>query len=356
MNSNQAALEDRKMRDKPRSRSVLVTGGAGYIGSHCCVELINAGYRPVILENFSNAHPTVVDRIETITGHRPPVVVADVRDQTAIAATMTEFGVGAVIHFAALKAVAESVQLPLAYYDVNVAGTVALLAAMKQLQIKNFVFSSSATVYGTPEFLPVRESSSRSATNPYGRSKIIVEDILSDLFSAEGDWQIAVLRYFNPAGAHESGLIGEDPIGIPNNLLPFVAQVAAGRREWLSIFGDNYPTRDGTGVRDFIHVVDLAKGHIAALEHLMSGPRMVTLNLGTGSGYSVLELVHAFSAASGRDIPYRIEPRRAGDIAEIYADASHAKASLGWESKMTLADMCRDTWRWQSKNPNGYER
>jgi UDP-glucose 4-epimerase len=334
---------------------ILVTGGAGYIGSHCCIELINVGYQPIILDNFSNAQPNVVDRIEKITGKRPPVVVADIRDQAAIEAVMSDHRIGAVIHFAALKAVGESVRLPLAYYEVNVAGTISLVNAMDQLQIKTLVFSSSATVYGDPKSLPVREDAARSATSPYGRSKIIGEDILFDLFAAQSDWQIAVLRYFNPVGAHQSGLIGEDPKGIPNNLMPFVAQVASGKRDFLSVFGNDYPTPDGTGIRDFIHVVDLAKGHIAALEHIRTAPGLMTLNLGTGMGFSVLELVQAFRIASGQDIPYQMKPRRAGDVAEVYADASLAKDFLGWQAALTLDDMCSDTWRWQSKNPNGYE-
>ncbi|MCY0096405.1 UDP-glucose 4-epimerase GalE [Hoeflea ulvae] len=330
---------------------ILVTGGAGYIGSHCCVELINEGYQPVILDDFSNAQPGVVDSIETITGKRPPVIAADIRDRAAIATALSDQRIGAVMHFAALKAVGESVRLPLAYYDVNVSGTLALLGAMQQHGLKTIVFSSSATVYGIPDSLPVREDAPRMATNPYGRSKIIAEDFLTDLFAAEPDWQIAVLRYFNPVGAHQSGLIGEDPSGIPNNLMPFVAQVASGKQPCLSIFGDDYPTRDGTGVRDFIHVVDLAKGHVAAIRHLETAPGLMTLNLGTGTGYSVLELIEAFIAASGREVPYRIEPRRQGDVAEIYADPSLAGTRIGWQATRTLEDMCRDTWNWQSRKP-----
>lgn len=334
--------------------NILVTGGAGYIGAHCCVALIAAGLRPIIFDNFVNSSPRVVDRIEQITGRRPPLVEGDVRDERALAAAIAEYAVSAVIHFAALKAVGESVAQPLDYYDTNVHGTLCLLRTMGEAGVKTLVFSSSATVYGDPASVPIRENFPRSATNPYGGSKLVVEDILADLVRAEPDWRVARLRYFNPFGAHESGLIGEDPKDVPNNLMPYVSQVAVGKREVVNIFGGDWPTPDGTGVRDYIHVVDLAEGHLAALSHLAQKPGLLTVNLGTGKGHSVLEMIKAFEAACGRPIPYRITDRRSGDIAECWADPAKAAETLGWIARRGIAEMCRDSWRWQSGNPDGY--
>ncbi len=333
---------------------VLVTGGAGYIGAHCCVSLIEAGMTPLIYDNLGNSHRAVIDRIQQITGVRPDLIVGDVRDEAALDSVFSANDITSVIHFAALKAVGDSVARPLEYFDNNVHGTLTLLAAMRGAGVKAFVFSSSATVYGDPEKVPLDESCARSATNPYGRSKLIVEDILEDLARAEPDWRIARLRYFNPIGAHQSGLIGENPKGIPDNLMPYMAQVAVGRREHLSVFGNDYPTRDGTGVRDYIHVCDLADGHVAALEYLEREGGLLTVNLGTGQGYSVLEMVTALEKASGRKVPYQITPRRPGDIAECWADVSLAEQLLGWRARRTLDEMCADTWRWQSNWPNGY--
>ncbi len=333
---------------------VLVTGGAGYIGAHCCVSLIEAGMTPLIYDNLGNSHRAVIDRIQQITGARPDLIVGDVRDEAALDSVFSANDITSVIHFAALKAVGDSVARPLEYFDNNVHGTLTLLAAMRRAGVKAFVFSSSATVYGDPEKVPLDESCARSATNPYGRSKLIVEDILEDLARAEPDWRIARLRYFNPIGAHQSGLIGENPKGIPDNLMPYMAQVAVGRREHLSVFGNDYPTRDGTGVRDYIHVCDLADGHVAALEYLEREGGLLTVNLGTGQGYSVLEMVTALEKASGRKVPYQITPRRPGDIAECWADVSLAEQLLGWRARRTLDEMCADTWRWQSNWPNGY--
>ena len=333
---------------------VLVTGGAGYIGAHCCVSLIEAGMTPLIYDNLGNSHRAVIDRIQQITGVRPDLIVGDVRDEAALDSVFSANDITSVIHFAALKAVGDSVARPLEYFDNNVHGTLTLLAAMRRAGVKAFVFSSSATVYGDPEKVPLDESCARSATNPYGRSKLIVEDILEDLARAEPDWRIARLRYFNPIGAHQSGLIGENPKGIPDNLMPYMAQVAVGRREHLSVFGNDYPTRDGTGVRDYIHVCDLADGHVAALEYLEREGGLLTVNLGTGQGYSVLEMVTALEKASGRKVPYQITPRRPGDIAECWADVSLAEQLLGWRARRTLDEMCADTWRWQSNWPNGY--
>ncbi|MFN0163175.1 MAG: UDP-glucose 4-epimerase GalE [Burkholderiales bacterium] len=335
-------------------KSVLVTGGAGYIGSHTCVELLAAGYDVTIFDNFSNSHPEAVRRIVGISGRAPRLVEGDIRDRSALAGALTQSGARAVIHFAGLKAVGESVEKPLEYYDNNVVGTLRLLEAMRECGVMTLVFSSSATVYGDPQRLPLTEDHPLSATNPYGRSKLMIEDMLRDLHRSDTRWRLALLRYFNPTGAHQSGQIGEDPQGIPNNLMPFVAQVAAGRREFLNVWGGDYPTPDGTGVRDFIHVVDLAQGHLKALEKLDSGGGLVTVNLGTGTGYSVLDMVRAFEAASGRPVPYRVAERRPGDIASCYADPGLAKALLGWEAKRGLADMCADMWRWQEKNPQGY--
>lgn len=333
--------------------SVLVTGGAGYIGAHCAIALIEAGERPVILDNLGNARADVVDRIERITGTRPGFVEGDIRDPDVLENVFGRYDIAAVMHFAALKAVGESVARPLAYFDNNVHGTLALLKAMENTGARTFVFSSSATVYGDPERVPITEESPRAATNPYGRSKLIVEDMLEDLVRADPAWRIARLRYFNPVGAHESGLIGEDPRGTPNNLMPYVAQVATGRREALPVFGDDYPTRDGTGVRDYIHVMDLAEGHLAALEYLRDHEGMLTLNLGTGQGYSVLEMVAAFERASGRPVPKRIVDRRPGDVAECWADPGLAERLLGWRARRGLDEMCADAWRWQMNAPGG---
>jgi UDP-glucose 4-epimerase len=326
---------------------VLVTGGAGYIGAHCCVALIEAGWRPVILDNLCNSHPAVLERIERITGSRPDFIQGDVRDKELLGHVFAQHDVMAVMHFAALKAVGESVAKPLDYFDNNVGGTLALLAAMRLAGVKTFVFSSSATVYGAPERLPVREEFPRNATNPYGRSKLMVEDILEDLARAEPDWRIARLRYFNPVGAHESGLIGEDPLDVPNNLMPYIAQVAIGRRDHLSVFGGDFQTRDGTGLRDYIHVMDLAEGHLAALDCLGRHDGVLTVNLGTGQNISVLEMIAAFEQASGRNVPYKIVERRSGDVAECWADPSLAHQLLGWEAKRKLDQICADAWRWQ---------
>lgn len=326
---------------------VLVTGGAGYIGSHTCVALIEAGHEPVILDNFHNSTPEVVDRLDQITGRRPQLVHADIRDRAAIDRALSDHAIEAVIHFAALKSVGESAQIPLEYHSVNVGGTLTLLEAMKTAGVSTLVFSSSATVYGEPASVPVSEDFPLSATNVYGETKLIGETILRDIAAADPAWRIARLRYFNPFGAHPSGLIGEAPNGIPNNLGPYVAKVAAGELSELSVFGNDYDTRDGTGVRDFIHVMDLAEGHIAALERISRTPGLTTVNLGTGTGYSVMELVSAFEAASGRKIPYRIAARRPGDAASSYADVRQAEAQLGWKAKRSLDDMCRDTWLWQ---------
>jgi len=333
---------------------ILLTGGAGYIGSHTYIELVKAGFKPVILDNFYNAKPEVLKRLETITGAPVPFVEADIRDRAALDAVFAKWEFTAVVHFAGLKAVGESVAKPLMYYDNNVSGTVNLLEAMAAAKVKQLVFSSSATVYGDPHAVPIREDFPLSATNPYGRSKLMIEDILRDLYKSDASWDLALLRYFNPVGAHESGLIGEDPQGIPNNLMPFVAQVAVGKREKLSVFGNDYPTPDGTGVRDYIHVVDLAKGHVKALQKLAGNPGLVTVNLGTGQGYSVLDMVRAFEKAAGKPIPYQIVERRPGDIAACYADPANALAVLGWQAEKNLEDMCADGWRWQSGNPNGY--
>ncbi len=336
------------------ARTILVTGGTGYIGSHTCVELIQAGYNVLILDNLSNSHPEVLNRIERITGRRPGFEQGDIRDRAMLDQVFARNRIDAVIHFAGLKAVGESVEKPLEYYENNVHGTLQLLAAMRQASVRSLVFSSSATVYGDPASVPIREDFPLSATNPYGRSKLMIEEILGDLEKAEGNWRIARLRYFNPVGAHASGLIGEDPNGIPNDLMPFISQVAIGRRERLAVFGDDYPTPDGSGVRDYIHVVDLARGHLAALDALRRIGGLITVNLGTGKGYSVLDMVKAFEQASGHPVPYHIARRRAGDIAQCYADPSLASEMLNWKAEYGIDAMCADTWRWQSQNPNGY--
>ena len=334
--------------------TVVVTGGAGYIGSHACVALIEAGNRVVILDNLCNSNVEVVQRLQRITGQAPVFVQGDIRDPACLDETFANNAISAVMHFAGLKAVGESVAKPLDYYDNNVVGTLKLLAAMERAGVDQLVFSSSATVYGDPASTPIRENFPLSATNPYGRSKLMVEEILSDWHAANPAWSIARLRYFNPVGAHDSGLIGEDPQGLPNNLMPFVAQVAVGQREQLQVFGDDYPTPDGTGVRDYIHVTDLVEGHVAALDYIDRQSGLITVNLGTGNGTSVLDMVRAFEQASGRPVPYKIVERRPGDVAECWADAALALELLGWRATRSLAHMCEDAWRWQQANPQGY--
>jgi UDP-glucose 4-epimerase len=333
---------------------ILVTGGAGYIGSHTCVELLKAGFELVVADNLCNSKKTALERVERIAGKKVTFYPADVRDKAALNEIFTRHAIGAVVHFAGLKAVGESVEQPLRYYDNNVAGTLTLCEAMDEAGVKSIVFSSSATVYGDPHAVPIREDFPTSATNPYGRSKLMIEEVLGDLYKSDPAWRVSLLRYFNPVGAHESGTIGEDPNGIPNNLLPYVAQVAVGRRESVRVFGGDYPTPDGTGVRDYIHVVDLALGHVAALRYLDAHEGLMTVNLGTGHGYSVLDMVAAFAKASGREIPYQIVDRRAGDIACCYADPALAEKLLGWRAERGIEEMCADTWRWQSQNPQGY--
>lgn len=334
---------------------VLVTGGMGYIGSHTCVQMIAAGMKPIIVDNLCNAKVEVLNRIEVLTGKQPVFYQGDVRDEAFLDSVFAKHKIQAVIHFAGLKAVGESVAKPLEYYDNNVNGSLVLARSMKKAGVKTLVFSSSATVYGDPEIVPITENSPTGATtNPYGRSKYMVEECLRDLYQAENDWSITLLRYFNPVGAHSSGTMGEDPQGIPNNLMPFIAQVAVGRREQLSVFGDDYPTVDGTGVRDYIHVMDLADGHIAALKSVGEKAGLHTYNLGTGKGSSVLEMLHAFSDACGKPVAYELCPRRAGDIAECWASTEKAERELGWKATRNVAEMTADTWRWQSNNPNGY--
>lgn len=327
---------------------ILVTGGAGYIGSHTLVELLQQGHEAVVLDNFSNSDVSVLQRVQQITGCHVPLVETDLRDAAGLAAVFRQYpDIDAVVHFAGLKAVGESVAKPLLYYDNNVAGTLNLLKAMELAGCKTLVFSSSATVYRESRQLPLTENHPLGTTNPYGASKLMIEDMLRDIHAADPAWRIALLRYFNPVGAHASGLIGENPKGIPNNLMPFIAQVAAGMRPQLQVFGGDYPTKDGTGVRDYIHVVDLARGHVAALDALQQAPRLLTANLGTGTGYSVLEMVQAFEKASGRPVPFEIVSRRPGDIAECYADPALAGNELGWKAELGLEAMCADAWRWQ---------
>ncbi|GGX82353.1 UDP-glucose 4-epimerase GalE [Massilia dura] len=330
--------------------NILVTGGMGYIGSHTVVELVKAGHDVVVVDNLANADRSVQERVQSITGKAFEFVEADIRDRAALERAFALRKFDSVIHFAGLKAVGESVAQPLRYYDNNVSGSVALLETMAKFDVKSIVFSSSATVYGDPASVPITEDSPLSATNPYGRSKLMIEEILRDLHKSDDSWRIALLRYFNPVGAHESGLIGEAPSGIPNNLMPYVAQVAEGKRESLSVFGSDYPTPDGTGVRDYIHVVDLAIGHVKTLDKLATAPGVYTYNLGTGRGNSVLEMVRAFEAASGRQVPYKIVDRRPGDIAACYADTAKAERELGWKAQFDIARMCSDTWRWQSSS------
>lgn len=334
--------------------NVLVTGGMGYIGSHTCIQMIHAGMNPVILDNLYNSKSTVLDRIEKVAGVKPKFVEGDIRNKALMVKLLTEHKIDAVIHFAGLKAVGESVQKPLEYYDNNVNGTLVLVSAMREAGVKSLVFSSSATVYGDPASVPITEDFPTSATNPYGRSKLMVEECLTDFQQANPDWSITLLRYFNPVGSHPSGELGEDPQGIPNNLMPFVSQVAVGRREFLSVFGSDYPTKDGTGVRDYIHVMDLADGHIAALQKVGNKAGLHIYNLGTGIGYSVLDMVKAFELASNKQVPYKLVDRRPGDIAECWADPAKAEQELGWKASRTLEEMTQDTWRWQSNNPQGY--
>ena len=335
--------------------NVLVTGGAGYIGSHTVIELVKAGYDVIIADNFCNSKPEAVKRIGELCGEDIPCIEVDLRDAQQAEKLFEKNDIDAVIHFAALKAVGESVAKPTEYYTNNLFSTLNVLNAMKRHGVRNFVFSSSATVYGDPASVPIREDFPLSATNPYGRTKLIIENMLRDICKADSGFNVALLRYFNPIGAHESGRIGEDPFGIPNNLLPYIAQVAVGRLREVSVFGNDYPTPDGTGVRDYIHVCDLAEGHVAALKAMTQHPGLLTVNLGTGRGYSVLEVIAAYSRACGRDIPYKFAPRRAGDIAECYADPSLAAELLGWHAKRGLDEMCRDSWNWQSNNPHGYD-
>ena len=336
--------------------TILVTGGAGYIGSHTCIELINAGYDVVVVDNLYNASKEALKRVEAIVGKEIKFYEADIRDAAAMKNIFDNEKIDAVIHFAGLKAVGESVAKPMEYYDNNVNGTLVLCNAMKEAGVKNIIFSSSATVYGDPAFIPITEECPKGqCTNPYGWTKSMLEQILTDIHTSDNEWNVVLLRYFNPVGAHKSGTIGENPKGIPNNLMPYITQVAVGKREFLGVFGNDYDTHDGTGVRDYIHVVDLADGHVKALKKIEENAGVCVYNLGTGNGYSVLDMVKAFSKACGHDLPYKILDRRPGDIATCYADPAKAKAELGWEAKRGLTEMCEDSWRWQSNNPNGYE-
>ena len=334
---------------------ILVTGGAGYIGSHTCILLIEAGYHVIVLDNFSNASKESIKRVEKIVGKEITLVEGDIRNRDDLHKVFNAHKIDAVIHFAGLKAVGESVQDPLKYYDNNIHGTLVLCEVMAEHDCKSIVFSSSATVYGDPHTTPIKENFPLSTTNPYGRSKLFIEEMLRDLYISDNTWKIVLLRYFNPVGAHISGTIGEDPHGIPNNLMPFIAQTAVGKREHLSVLGDDYDTHDGTGVRDYIHVMDLADGHVKALDKIDTFDQVMTINLGTGNGYSVLDMVKAFSKASGKQVPYKMAPRRAGDIAKCFADPTYAKKILGWEATRNIDEMCEDSWRWQSNNPNGYK-
>lgn len=336
--------------------AILVTGGAGYIGSHTCIELINAGYDVVVLDNLSNSSEKSLERVAQITGKKVPFYKVDILDREGMDEVFKKESIDSVIHFAGLKAVGESVAKPLEYYHNNITGTLLLCDVMRSHNVKNIIFSSSATVYGDPAIIPITEECPKGIiTNPYGQTKSMLEQILSDFHVADPEWNVVLLRYFNPIGAHESGLIGEDPKGIPNNLLPYIAQVAVGKLECLGVFGDDYDTVDGTGVRDYIHVVDLARGHVKALKKIEDKSGVNVYNLGTGNGYSVLQVVKAFEKACGKTIPYAIKPRRPGDIATCYADAAKAKVELGWEAQYDIERMCADSWRWQSQNPNGYE-
>jgi UDP-glucose 4-epimerase len=339
---------------KPSKNFVLVTGGTGYIGSHTVIALIDAGYNPIIVDNLSNSKASVLQRITQITKKKPPFYKIDLRDSVALEKIFCKHSIDAVIHFAGLKAVGESEAEPLKYYDNNVIGSIVLFKEMAKANVHTIVFSSSATVYGDPGYVQYHEDTPLIPVNVYGRTKLMIENILRDLKKAHPVWRIAILRYFNPVGAHETGLIGEDPADIPNNLMPFIAQVAVGKREKLSVFGNDYPTPDGTGRRDYIHVEDLAAGHLAALSALCKRSGLITVNLGTGRPYSVLELISAFEKASGKQVPYQIVTRRAGDLPEYYADPSFARKILGWHAEHALDRMCQDTWRWQSQNPSGY--
>ncbi|MDF2542608.1 MAG: galE [Herbinix sp.] len=334
---------------------ILVTGGAGYIASHTNLELLNAGYEVIAVDNFSNSCMESIRRVETLTGKKIKFYEADIVDRDALRTIFEKEKIDSVIHFAGLKAVGESCSIPLKYFHNNLTGTINLLELMQEFDVKNLVFSSSATVYGEPKTVPVTEDFPLSATNPYGRTKLIIEEMLRDLYASDSTWNIAILRYFNPIGAHESGEIGEDPNGIPNNLVPYVAKVAAGVLEQIQVFGDDYDTPDGTGVRDYIHVVDLALGHIKAIEKLQQNPGLVTYNLGTGVGYSVFEVIKNYEKACNKELPYRVTPRRPGDIAITYADSTKAYEELGWKAERGIEKMCEDSYRWQSKNPKGYQ-
>ncbi|MEM7099809.1 MAG: UDP-glucose 4-epimerase GalE [Pseudomonadota bacterium] len=336
-------------------QTILVTGGAGYIGSHMCVELLDQGYEVVVVDNLSNASRSSLMAVESITQKKLTFIEGDIRNQVVLDQLFADHTIDAVLHFAGLKAVGESIEVPLTYYDNNLNGTLALLAAMAKAECKTLVFSSSATVYGIPDDRAITEDDPTGAINPYGRTKLMLEEVLQDLYQSDPSWRISLLRYFNPVGAHVTGEIGEDPGGIPNNLMPYIAQVAVGRREKLSVFGNDYPTPDGTGVRDYIHVVDLARGHLAALAYLQDEPRLAIHNLGTGTGYSVLDAIKAFEEASGQAVPYEFAPRRSGDAAISFADPSKAKKELNWEAQYDLKRMCEDVWRWQSSHPNGYQ-
>lgn len=336
--------------------TILLTGGAGYIASHTAVVLQRAGYHVIALDNLVNSSEESLRRVALITGHPVEFIKADIRDADALREVFQRFSIDAVVHFAGLKAVGESTQLPLKYYDFNVAGTVTLCQIMAEYKVKQLVFSSSATVYGAAAEVPIHEGAPRSATNPYGQSKLMIELILEDMVAADPSWRVAMLRYFNPVGAHESGLIGEDPNGIPNNLMPFISQVAVGKRTQLQVFGNDYPTADGTGVRDYIHVMDLANGHLQALRYLQKHQGIEAFNLGTGQGYSVLDMVNAFSETNAIAVPYQIVDRRPGDVAVCYADATKARQLLDWQTQYTLLDMVRDAWRWQRQNPEGYRQ
>jgi UDP-glucose 4-epimerase len=334
---------------------ILVTGGAGYIGSHTCIELIKAGYEIVVVDNLCNSSLESLKRVNGLVDCNIPFHEVDIRDKAALIQVFEQYSIDGVIHFAGLKAVGESVEKPIEYYDTNVGGTFILADVMREFDCKTFVFSSSATVYGDPHTVPIKEDFPLSVTNPYGRSKLMIEEFFQDVFVADDSWNIALLRYFNPVGAHKSGLIGEDPNDIPNNLIPYISQVAVGKLSRLSVFGGDYDTPDGTGVRDYIHVVDLAKGHVKALQALEGKPQVLIVNLGTGNGYSVLDMVKAFEKASGKNIPYQVVGRRPGDISTCYADPAYAKEKLNWKAEYELDEMCEDTWRWQSKNPDGYK-
>lgn len=351
------AYNESLIYEEENAMRILVTGGAGYIGSHTCVELLNRGHEVVVVDNLCNSSEESLNRVETITGKKPVFYQVDLLDRGSLEDVFAKETVDAVIHFAGLKAVGESVAKPLEYYHNNITGTLILCDVMRNHGVKRIIFSSSATVYGDPAFVPITEDCPKGKiTNPYGQTKSMLEQILTDLHTADPEWSVILLRYFNPVGAHKSGLIGEDPAGIPNNLTPYITQVAVGKLKEVGVFGDDYDTPDGTGVRDYIHVVDLAVGHVKALDKLMKDQEVHIYNLGTGHGYSVLDMIKAFSKACGKEIPYVIKPRRPGDIATCYADPALAKAELGWEAERGLEEMCEDGWRWQSNNPNGYRR